>query len=70
MKNNVVRGIAKAAVVTGALVLSYAMGDRIGRVVEEDDSIDAEDKPVVTVVSCTLSGYTIGLIARHIVKKI
>ena len=69
MTNKVVKGIAKVAVVTGALALSYAMGDKIGRIVQEDDTIKAEDKPLVTVVSCTLSGYGIGLIARHIVKK-
>lgn len=69
MTNKVLKGIAKATVVTGALALSYALGERIGKVVENDDSIDDAQKPVVTVVSCTIAGYGIGLIARHIVKN-
>lgn len=69
MTNKVVRTIAKVTVVTGALALSYAMGERIGRVVQEDDSIAPEQKELVAVVSSSLAGGLIGLAARHIVKK-
>lgn len=64
-----VKGITKVAVVVGSLALSYAMGERIERIVLEDDTIATEDKPMVLMASCTLSGVIIGLIARCIVKN-
>lgn len=60
----------KVVVTVGALALSYVMGERIERIVQENDSITTEDKPMVTAISCTSVGCIIGLIARRVVKHI
>lgn len=60
----------KAMVTVGALVWSYALGKKIGDAIEADTTIDEEQKPIITVVSCSLAGYITGLIARYIVKRI
>ena len=62
--------MVKAMVVVGALVWSYAVGKRIERLVQEDNDIDELNKPIIMMISCSISGFITGLIARYIVKRL
>ena len=62
--------MVKAMVVVGALVWSHAVGKRIERLVQEDNDFDELSKPIIITISCSISGFITGLIARYIVKRL
>lgn len=67
MKNSV-KNITKALVVTVACATSYKIGEAAEARLNEKGASDEE--AAATLVAVTGAGFGIGLIARHICKKI
>ena len=65
---NLVKNASKVAVVTSSCVLSYKIGEAAEANLNKKGASDEER--TATLVAVTGVGFTIGLIARHICKKI
>lgn len=66
--NNSVKNIAKVTVVATSCVASYKIGEMAEARLNEKGA--SEEEAAATLVAVTGIGFSIGLIARHICKKI
>lgn len=66
--NNVSKTIAKTLVVVSSVAASYKIGEAAEARLNETDASDEER--AATLVAVTGVGFGIGLLARHICKKI
>ena len=53
-----------------SIALSYQVGKRIERTINDNDELSVDEKIVYAYGASTLAGGIIGLIARHIAKRI
>ena len=66
--NNSIKTITKALVVVTSCVISYKIGEAAEERLNQKDA--SEEEAAATLVAVTGIGFTIGLLARSICKKI